>query len=232
MGPPAAGKVASRKRRAVSPGSGFEPASSGSSAPRRTYEPLPDAELGETPIIRRNKNFRAGLDLHPSAIPRMPSSAGRQSSRSRRSSLGLKGSKRVSSLRDGTAAYPHDDVPDRELYRHCSSDLPPVVRMRHLIGWVLKRSIDAALGKVDLAAASSSSDAKGKKKKLDSGEALPVLTDQDKRELELREAAVKRVLEQVLTDLSSGAFSISWMGEVQQVCKCIFAGATMTMPSS
>lgn len=66
-------------------------------------------------------------------------------SRVRRDSMSVKGLRRVSSLRDGAPAYPHDDIPDDVLYKHCSDQVPPVVRMKHLLNWTLHRSIPQAL---------------------------------------------------------------------------------------
>lgn len=171
-------------------------------ATRTTFEPLSDARDGETPIIRRNQAFRAGLEKHP----RLPT--GKEASSHRRSSLGLKGQKRVSSLRDGTVAYPHDGVPDHELYRHCSADLPPVIRMKHLTAWILKRSLDIALSNADLLPSSTKASSK-KGKAITS--ALPTFTEAELKLVQSKQAELTAVLEQVLTDLNSGAFGISWM---------------------
>ncbi|SPC67706.1 uncharacterized protein UHOD_06785 [Ustilago sp. UG-2017b] len=180
---------------------------------RTVYEPLPDAAGGETPIIRRNQAFRAGLENKP----RRPT--GREAEQqSRRTSLTLKGQRRVSSLRDGTAAYPHDDVPDYELFRHCSDQLPPVVRMKHLVGWIVKRSLDIAHGKAELPirARDAAKKAKGKAKEANQ---LPVFTDAESKLLGSREAEVRAVLDQILSDLNDGVFGISWMGESNETDK-------------
>ena len=68
----------------------------------------------------------------------------------RRNSMNVKGMRRVSSLRDGAPAYPHDDIPDDVLYKHCSDQVPPVVRMKHLLSWTLHRSIPQALAEASL----------------------------------------------------------------------------------
>ncbi|MCO5565941.1 hypothetical protein L7F22_019616 [Adiantum nelumboides] len=52
----------------------------------------------------------------------------------------VKAVRRVSLLRDGTAAVPHPNIADTELYRHCSSDLDPRQRLQHLAIWTLERS--------------------------------------------------------------------------------------------
>ncbi|SNX83923.1 uncharacterized protein MEPE_02631 [Melanopsichium pennsylvanicum] len=180
-----------------------------SSSSRTVFEPLPDEAGGETPIIRRNQAFRAGLEKQP----RRPT--GREAQQqSRRSSLNLKGQRRVSSLRDGTAAYPHEDVPDHELFRHCSDQLPPVVRMKHLVGWILKRSLDIAIGKVELPARQRDAlkKAKGKAKEAE----LPVFTEAELKLIQSRDSELATVLEQVLTDLNDGVFGISWMGRTDE----------------
>ena len=176
------------------------------SSSRTVFEPLPDAAGGETPIIRRNQAFRAGLEKQP----RRPT--GREAEQqSRRSSLNLKGQRRVSSLRDGTAAYPHDDVPDHELFRHCSDQLPPVVRMKHLISWILKRSLDIATGKAELPVRvrDAAKKSKGKAKETE----LPTFSEADLKLVRSRNADLAAVMDQLLTDLNDGVFGISWMGQ-------------------
>ncbi len=181
------------------------------SSSRTVFEPLPDAAGGETPIIRRNQAFRAGLEKQP----RRPT--GREAAeQSRRSSLNLKGQRRVSSLRDGTAAYPHEDVPDHELFRHCSDQLPPVVRMKHLVGWILKRSLDIARGKAELPVRSrdAAKKAKGKAKEADE---LPMFSEAELKLIRSRSGEFDSVLQQLLTDLNDGVFGISWMGATDEV---------------
>ncbi|SPO49326.1 uncharacterized protein PSANT_07018 [Moesziomyces antarcticus] len=180
------------------------------SSSRTVFEPLPDAAGGETPIIRRNQAFRAGLEKQP----RRPT--GREAAeQSRRSSLNLKGQRRVSSLRDGTAAYPHEDVPDHELFRHCSDQLPPVVRMKHLVGWILKRSLDIARGKAELPVRSrdAAKKAKGKAKEADE---LPMFSEAELKLIRSRSGEFDSVLQQLLTDLNDGVFGISWMGATDE----------------
>ncbi len=124
----------------------------------------------------------------------------------------MKGQRRVSSLRDGTAAYPHDDVPDYELFRHCSDQLPPVVRMKHLVGWILKRSLDIASGKAELPVRARDAAKKGKGKAKEANE-LPIFTEAELKLLKSRSTEFATVLEQSLTDLNDGVFGISWMGQ-------------------
>lgn len=52
----------------------------------------------------------------------------------------VKAVRRVSLLRDGTAAVPHPNIADTDLYRHCSSELDPRQRLQHLAIWTLERS--------------------------------------------------------------------------------------------
>ncbi|GAC98093.1 kinetochore protein mis13 [Pseudozyma hubeiensis SY62] len=174
---------------------------------RTVFEPLPDEAGGETPIIRRNQAFRAGLENKP----RRPT--GREAEQqSRRSSLNLKGQRRVSELRDGTVAHPHEDVPDYELYRHCSDQIPPVVRMKHIISWIIKRSLNIATGKAELPVRPRDAAKKTKGKAKESNE-LPTFNEAELKLLRSRESEVTAVLEQVLADLNEGVFGINWMGQ-------------------
>ncbi|CBQ69155.1 conserved hypothetical protein [Sporisorium reilianum SRZ2] len=180
---------------------------------RTVFEPLPDAAGGETPIIRRNQAFRAGLENKP----RRPT--GREAEQqSRRTSLTLKGQRRVSSLRDGTVAYPHEDVPDHELFRHCSDQLPPVVRMKHLVGWILKRSLDIASGKKELPVRPRDAAKKSKGKAKESNE-LPVFSEAELKLVRSRDSELAAVLEQLLTDLNEGVFGVNWMGQNDETDK-------------
>lgn len=180
------------------------------SSNRTVFEPLPDEAGGETPIIRRNQAFRAGLENKP----RRPT--GREAEQqSRRTSLTLKGQRRVSSLRDGTIAHPHVDVPDYELFRHCSDQLPPVVRMKHLVGWILKRSLDIAIGKSELPVRPRDAAKKSKGKSKEPNE-LPVFSEAELELIRKRDSELSAVLEQLLTDLNEGAFGISWMDQNDQ----------------
>jgi len=58
----------------------------------------------------------------------------------RKSSGTVKAYRRTSLLTDGTPAYPHPKISDADLYRHCSGELKPQERMRHVVGWTLERS--------------------------------------------------------------------------------------------
>ncbi|TKY88660.1 hypothetical protein EX895_002291 [Sporisorium graminicola] len=180
---------------------------------RTVFEPLPDAAGGETPIIRRNQAFRAGLENNP----RRPT--GREAEQqARRSSLTLKGQRRVPSLRDGTVAYPHEDVPDHELFRHCRDTLPPVVRMKHLVGWILKRSFDIASGKKELPVRPRDAAKKSKGKAKESNE-LPIFTEVELKLVRSRDSELTAVLEQLLTDLNDGVFGVNWMGQGDETDK-------------
>lgn len=80
--------------------------------------------VSDTPIIRKNQQLRQnGGD-------------GR-----RRSSLSMRG-KRASSIGNGFQSLPHSDIPASEFYKHISEDLPDPVRMKQLLAWCARRSID------------------------------------------------------------------------------------------
>lgn len=80
--------------------------------------------VSDTPIIRKNQQLRQnGGD-------------GR-----RRSSLSMRG-KRASSIGNGFQSLPHPDIPASEFYKHISEDLPDPVRMKQLLAWCARRSID------------------------------------------------------------------------------------------
>lgn len=74
----------------------------------------------ETPIISKNKKFRI---------------------QTRRSSLGLRAN-RASSFRSGEMGFPHKDILPKDYYKYISSELPEPVRMKHLIAWCIKYTID------------------------------------------------------------------------------------------
>ncbi|CCG82206.1 Kinetochore protein mis13 [Taphrina deformans PYCC 5710] len=80
--------------------------------------------VSDTPIIRKNQALRQnGGD-------------GR-----RRSSLSMRG-KRASSIGNGFQSLPHPDIPASEFYKHISEDLPDPVRMKQLLAWCARKSID------------------------------------------------------------------------------------------
>ncbi|SPO49357.1 uncharacterized protein PSANT_07050 [Moesziomyces antarcticus] len=171
---------------------------------RRNAPPLhPHQQLWVVPPPVLSFSRNGASPSAPVSKSNLAAPTGREAAeQSRRSSLNLKGQRRVSSLRDGTAAYPHEDVPDHELFRHCSDQLPPVVRMKHLVGWILKRSLDIARGKAELPVRSrdAAKKAKGKAKEADE---LPI-------------GEFDSVLQQLLTDLNDGVFGISWMGATDE----------------
>lgn len=98
--------------------------------------------FADTPIIRRNKEMRKGVE-----------------NAYRRSSLGNRG-RRASSLIDGgksngkaslfheshfhtdqNVALPHDEVESREFYKHIESGLPEPRRMKQLLTWCGTRAL-------------------------------------------------------------------------------------------
>ncbi|PWN52490.1 hypothetical protein IE53DRAFT_367158 [Violaceomyces palustris] len=228
MGPPTLGGPPARKKRAVEPAAKSSESRSAQQprvASRTIIERLPIDELGgETPIIRRNQAYRLGLGAVPSAVASSSAARGTgagDGASGRRSSLGLKGMRRMSSLRDGTAAYPHSDVPEHELYRHCSVDLPPVVRMKHLAGWCLNRSTDQAYGLAEVppptAASTSKTKVKSKSKKGQEAFSLPPLTLEEREAVAGVRPLMEEIVEKTLRDLNDGVFGISWMGRETKV---------------
>lgn len=131
----------------------------------------------------------------------------------RRDSLNIKGTRRVSQLRDGGSAYPHSDVPDEALYRHCSDQAPPVVRMKHLLNWTLHRSTDQALG----AAQPKRRMRPGRTDPIDALLApSPQHVDLPVSELDSQKYAeaapiITRIIDETLRDLNDGMIGISWL---------------------
>lgn len=84
--------------------------------------PLP---IQDTPVARRNQKMREnGGD-------------GR-----RRSSLSMRGQRASSIGQKGIQSLPHPDVPSSDFYKHISAELPEPVRMKQLLAWCARRSID------------------------------------------------------------------------------------------
>ncbi|KAG0351006.1 hypothetical protein BGZ54_003478 [Gamsiella multidivaricata] len=63
-------------------------------------------------------------------------------SASRRSSFNLRG-KRASSIGNGFVAVPHPSVDPKYFFRHIAAEEPPPVRMRQLMAWCARKSIDS-----------------------------------------------------------------------------------------
>ncbi|WFC99553.1 hypothetical protein MYAM1_002298 [Malassezia yamatoensis] len=131
----------------------------------------------------------------------------------RRNSMSVKGSRRTSSLRDGAPAYPHIDVPDQVLYRHCSDQAPPVVRMKHLLNWTLHRSIPQALGSEPMPKLGKSSSRNVELALLRSipPHVVSALTEQEKQKLEEATPLLRKVIDDTLRDLNDGLIGISWL---------------------
>ncbi|KDN52877.1 hypothetical protein K437DRAFT_253823 [Tilletiaria anomala UBC 951] len=182
----------------------------------RRIEELPSDVFGETPIANRNRARRAGLDGlgQPSsssssniAPPLFASSSrGRGSSGGRRDSLGLKGRRRASSLRNGSIAHPHENVPDDMLYRHCSSGLDPVGRMKYILAWVLHRAIDSVFSNAPAASGAK------KRKAL----AAKVVDEETLRKRKEMEPLLRRIMEQVIRDIDEQEVSVSWLGRPEK----------------
>ena len=170
---------------------------------RTMYEPLADVGIGETPVHRRNQAFRARGGLDNADNQSTP--LGNVMSSARRSSIGTKSNRRVSSLTSGAPAYPHPRVPDKEMYRHCSNEIGDVGRMKHLAGWALKRAVDSTL--------------QGETRKNRRGESQKYLSSRELRELERCKDVVKSAMDAMLADLNRGLVNVSWLGR-QKVSFC------------
>ncbi|EAW09923.1 Mis12-Mtw1 family protein [Aspergillus clavatus NRRL 1] len=85
--------------------------------------------LADTPVIQRNKEMRK-------------EAKGEKGSKSRRSSLGMRG-RRASSLIDSGAsnALPHKEVGTADFYKHIADGLPEPRRMRQLLTWCATRAL-------------------------------------------------------------------------------------------
>ncbi|KAF9409962.1 hypothetical protein BGZ94_001795 [Podila epigama] len=88
--------------------------------PQRASDSVIAIPMRETPTIKKNKDLRSG---------------------SRRSSFALRG-KRASSIGNGFSALPHPAVDSRYFYRHISADDPPPLRMKQLMAWCARKTID------------------------------------------------------------------------------------------
>ncbi len=196
----------------------------------RTLEALPADLIGDTPIVNRNRARRAGLD--GLGQPSTSSSSGRYSSGAggeaasgasgsgggrRRDSIGLKGMRRRSSLRNGSIAYPHDNVPDHMLYRHCSSAMDPVSRMKFMLAWALNRSVDAVFttAAADGAAGEKgAAGAKGKGKKGGKAAAAAASAAAEEAEEVAKRKEVEPLLREIMAklveDIDEQEVSVSW----------------------
>ncbi|KAI8602416.1 kinetochore-associated protein Dsn1/Mis13, partial [Dissophora ornata] len=77
--------------------------------------------MRETPMIKRNRDIRNA---------------------SRRSSFNLRG-KRASSIGNGFAALPHPSIDPKSFFRHIAAEEPPPVRMKQLMAWCARKTIDS-----------------------------------------------------------------------------------------
>ncbi|KAG0219365.1 hypothetical protein BGX33_003296 [Mortierella sp. NVP41] len=93
--------------------------------PDRNTESIVVIPMRETPTINKNKDMR---------------------SVNRRSSLAMRG-KRASSIGNGFNALPHPSVDPRSFFRHISADDPAPIRMKQLMAWCARKSIDSQRSK-------------------------------------------------------------------------------------
>ncbi|KAG0032643.1 hypothetical protein BGZ81_010367 [Podila clonocystis] len=129
--------------------------------PERTTDLITAIPMRETPMINKNKDLRSG---------------------SRRSSFAMRG-KRASSIGNGFSALPHPSVDSKSFYRHISAEEPPPVRMKQLMAWCSRKTID------------NNGETKTEAGRNRSATALKI---------------AKLVEEEALAMLVSGKFSVSW----------------------
>lgn len=133
--------------------------------------------------------------------------------------MSIKGQRRMSSLRDGTPAYPHISVPDQHLYRHLSDQMPPVVRMKMLLNWALHRSMAQALGEEPMPKPPGKSSTR--QKELALLDDVParvsgVLTDQETQKFAEAAPMIRKVIDDTLRDLNDGLIGISWLHQSRE----------------
>ncbi|WFD33213.1 RNA helicase [Malassezia cuniculi] len=162
-----------------------------------------------TELLEQVESTDAPSSLDAHTLPRRPA---------RRDSLNIKGLRRVSQLRDGTSAYPHADVPDEALYRHCSDQVPPVVRMKHLLNWTLHRSTEQALG----GALPQRRIRPGRKDPSDALLSPPPahvqspVSEYDSQKYAEAAPIITRVIDETLRDLNDGMIGISWLQQSRE----------------
>ncbi|KAF9899694.1 hypothetical protein BX616_002889 [Lobosporangium transversale] len=89
--------------------------------PQRNHESIVAIPMRETPMIKRNKDMRNDA--------------------SRRSSFTLRG-KRASSIGNGFSALPHPSIDPKNFFRHIAPDDPQPIRMKQLMTWCARKTID------------------------------------------------------------------------------------------
>ena len=165
----------------------------------------------ETRSVPRSYPSQLGKNVPSSsrAFPHAPA---------RRNSVDIKGKRRVSQLRSGACAYPHSDVPDDVLYRHCSDQVPPVVRMKYLLNWSLHRSTAQALGD----ALPLHRIRPGRQDAIDALLSLPPAHVQapvsklDRQKYAEAAPVIMRVIDETLKDLNDGMIGISWLQQSRE----------------
>lgn len=90
----------------------------------------------DTPVQRRNQEFRKG-------------SGGNTSSARRRSSLGLRGRRASSMMSSGIVAEPHAEVPCEEFYKHIGSEEMENMRFKQALSWTGRRVLDSSQNAAD-----------------------------------------------------------------------------------
>lgn len=147
--------------------------------------------VSDTPIIRKNQHMRQNGVV-----------AGHGVAGKRRSSLGMRG-KRASSMGNGFVSEPHPDVPASEYYRHISTELPDPVRMKQLLAWCARRTIDDA-----------------RHRKADGADDEPsssAVAGKGKDDEQIQAAAIARTIEEeVLKDLIDNKITTSWYQRTEE----------------
>lgn len=166
----------------------------------------------ETPIIRRNQALRAGLGSSAAAsssstAARVGEGSSEPSSAApkhrRRDSMGLKTTRRVSSLSNGAMAHPHESVPFSELFRHASTSLADAQRMRTLVSWILRRGVEKAKsGEWEVG--------KGKKK--------VGMKEEEREKVKGMESVLEKVMEETLEELERGRIDVDWNTRARVSC--------------
>jgi hypothetical protein len=117
--------------------------------------------------------------------------------------MGLKTTRRVSSLSNGAMAHPHESVPFSELFRHASTSLPDAQRMRTLVSWILRRGVEKAKrGEWEVG--------KGKKKL--------GMKEEEREKVKGMESVLEKVMEETLEELERGRIDVDWNMRARVSC--------------
>ncbi|KAH3662284.1 hypothetical protein OGAPHI_005533 [Ogataea philodendri] len=121
--------------------------------PKRGRKPKAKPAVEEAPVVEQEEEIveetveptksvqpkKSALSQWLSQTRTKPVDSNTANTSKRRSSLSNRG-KRLSSVGNGFVAEPHPEIPDEELYKHISQDLPDPHKMRQLLVWCAKRA--------------------------------------------------------------------------------------------